>query len=275
VQRELLDRKGSAIAVTELAGDQGFASAELLVRLVLDDMTPARWRILDLRRVTRIDTAALALADKLLRRLAEDGVAVAFVEPRSEPARAVSRSIGEGLERFADPDAALEWAENSLLAENGHEDQLPEGLLPLSEQDLLHDLPADVVAAIEARLTTKVFTDGAVLFDEGAAADGLYFVSAGQVSVDVRTRRSPGRRRLTTIAAGSAFGELAIVDGMPRSTRICAIEPTICHVLSPTAYDELRREAPVACAELTLAIARSLSQRLRYSTADVAAFDET
>lgn len=273
-QRELLDREGSTIAVTELTGDQGFASAELLVRLVLDDSTPTRWRILDLRRVTRIDTAAQALVDQLVRRLTSDGTAVALVEPRSDPARTTAREIGADVVRFADPDAALEWAENALLAENGFTDELPEGLVPLAEQDLLRDLPADVVAEIESRTTTKVFTDGSVVFEEGAVADGLYFVSAGQVSVDVRIRRAPGRRRLSTIAAGSAFGELAIVDGMPRSTRISAMEPTICHVLSPEAFAELRRDAPGACAELTLAIARALSQRLRYSTADVAAFDE-
>ena len=112
------------------------------------------------------------------------------------------------------------------------------------------------------------------MFEEGAVADGLYFIGAGQVSADIRTP-TRARRRLSTIAAGSSFGELAIIDGKPRSTRICALEPTICFVLSPEAYADLQAQAPAACAELTRAIARSLSQRLRYSTADVAAFEET
>ncbi len=90
----------------------------------------------------------------------------------------------------------------------------------------------------------------------------------------MRTRTGV-RRRLSTIAAGGAFGELALVDGKPRSTRISALEPTICHMLTPEAYADLQAEAPVACVELTRAIARSPSQRLRYSTADVAAFEET
>jgi glutaminase len=170
------------------------------------------------------------------------------VEPRAETARASVRTLAGGVERFTDPDAALEWAETELLRRHGFLDELPEGLVPLAQQDLLHGLSADVVAEIEARTTTHVFPAGTVLFEEGAVADGLYFIGAGQVSADVRTRTG-ARRRLSTIAAGSAFGELAIVDGKPRSTRICA--------------------------ELTLAIARSLSQRLRYSTADVAAFEET
>lgn len=273
-QTQVLDAEGSAIAVVELTGDQGFASTELLVRLVLEDPTPTRWRIVDLRRVTRVDTAAQALLDGLLAQLVAGGVAVALVEPRAETARAAVRTLAAGVERFTDADAALEWAETELLGRRGFLDELPEGLVPIAQQDLLHDLSVGVVTEIEARTTTHVFPAGTVVFEEGAVADGLYFIGAGQVSADVRTRTG-ARRRLSTIAAGSAFGELAIVDGKPRSTRISALEPTICHVLSPQAYADLQAEAPVACAELTLAIARSLSQRLRYSTADVAAFEET
>jgi glutaminase len=273
-QTQVLDAEGSGIAVVELTGDQGFASTELLVRLVLEDPTPTAWRIVDLRRVTRVDTAAQALLDGLLAQLVAGGTAVALVEPRAETARAAVRALAADVERFADPDAALEWAETELLRRHGLPDELPDGLVPLAQQDLLHDLSPDVVAEIEARTTTRVLPAGTVVFEEGSDADGLYFVGAGQVSADVRTRTG-ARRRLSTIAAGSAFGELAIVDGRPRSTRISALEPTICHVLSPEAYADLRAAAPAACAELTLAIARSLSQRLRYSTADVAAFEET
>jgi len=273
-QTTLLDGEGSAIAVVELTGDQGFASAELLVRLVLEDPTPTGWWILDLRRVTRIDTAAQNLLEGLIAQLGSAGVAVAVVEPRAETARAAARALAAGVQRFTDPDTALEWAESALLLDRGLVDELPDGLVPLGQQDLLHDLHADVVAEIESRATTQVFHAGTVVFEEGAVADGLYFIGAGQVSADVRTRSGP-RRRLSTIAAGSSFGELAIVDGKPRSTRISALEPTICYVLTPAAYADLQEHAPVACAELTRAIARSLSQRLRYSTADVAAFEET
>jgi CRP-like cAMP-binding protein len=120
-----------------------------------------------------------------------------------------------------------------------------------------------------------VITAGAIVFDQGDAADGLYFVGAGQVAADVRVKNQGGRRRLSTIAAGSSCGELALVDGSTRSTRFVALEPTICYVLSPDAFAELRRRDPASAAELVMAIARSLSARLRSSTADVAAFEET
>jgi glutaminase len=274
VQTKVLDTEGSTIAVVELTGDQGFASIERLVRVVLEDPTPTRWRILDLRRVTRVDTAALTLLRGLVDQLGTQGVTVALVEPRADIARATLRELDADLRRFTDPDTALEWAETQLLLAHGVGDELPEGLVPLAAHDLLADLDQHVVDAVESRTVTRVFTPGSVLFEEGDAPDGLYFVAAGLVSVDVRTRHGSGRRRLNTIAAGSSFGELALVDGLPRSTRISALEPTICHVLTPEAFAELQVALPTVGTAFALAIARSLSLRLRYSTADVAAFDD-
>ena len=269
---DLLDAEGSAIAVVELTGDQGFASAELLVRLVLDDRTPTSWRILDLRRVTRVDTAAATLLDGLVRQLVESGVAVAIVEPRADTARAAVKHVP--AQRFGDPDAALEWAETALLASRGLLDELPEGLVTLAQQDLLQGLGPDVVAEIESRTTTQVFHAGTVLFEEGAEADGLYFIGAGQVSADIRTRSGP-RRRLSTIAAGSSFGG-------SRSSTASPAPPASAPSSRPSASSSPRRPTPrwrrAGAGRLcgaTRAIARSLSQRLRYSTADVAAFEET
>ncbi len=272
--RELLDAEASAIVVHELVGDEGFASTELLVRAVLSDAQPARWRVLDLRRVTRIDTAAETLLSSLVAQLEADGVSVSVVEPRLPQPRSALRRLPGSVHRFLDADAAVEWCETALLHERGVDDDLPPDLVPLRQVDLLDGLPEWAVQAIEERVTSRVITDGAVVFDEGDPADGLYFVAAGQVASDVRMKNLSGRRRLSTIAAGSSFGELALVDGSTRSTRIVALEPTICYVLSPESFDELRHRDPASAAELVMAISRSLSHRLRSSTADVAAFED-
>jgi len=202
-----------------------------------------------------------------------DAAVTVLVEPRSPAARTHLRELPDQLVRVGELDGALEWCETQLLEAHGCADELPAGLVALGAQDLLQELSPAAVRSIETRTTTKVFTPGSVVFDQDDPADGLYFLSAGQVSAEVRTRHGRRWRRLNTIMAGASFGELALVDGQPRSTRIVALEPTICHIVSPAAYAELQKADPTAWAQLTLAIARSLSQRLRSSTADVAAFD--
>jgi glutaminase len=274
-ERALLEAEGRSIAVHELVGDQGFAGVESLVKMVLSDPEPARWRVIDLARVSRVDLAARELLCGLIEQLTAADVVVGLVEPRARGPRWAIAGLGGDLPRFPDADTALEWCETQLLHLRGVEESLAEGLVPLAEQDLLRGMSPEVVAEIEARTTTRVFTPGTVLFDEGDEADGLYFIGAGQVSADVRVRGQRSRRRLNSMGAGASFGELALVDGQPRSTRIAALDPTICFVLSPDRFEALRREAPDACADLVMAIARSLSHRLRASTAEVAALEES
>ena len=272
-ERAVLEAEGSLIAVHELVGDLGFVGMESLVRTVLEDPTPTTWRILDLSRCTRLDVAARTLLADLAGRLHADGTVVAFVEPTLLGPREGTKQLGSDVTRFADLDSALEWSETQLLLGHGLVGGMAEGLVPMAEQDLLRDLSAPALAEIERRTSTRVCPGGTIVFDEGDEADGLYFVGAGQVIADVRVPGQRGRRRLSSIPAGSAFGELALVDGRARSTRIVAIESTICHVLSPAAFADLRATEPAAAAELVLAIARSLSQRLRSSTAEVAALE--
>ena len=272
-ERELLETEGSSIAVHELVGDLGFVGIESLVRTVLSDPRDTGWRILDLGRCTRVDVAARTLLFSLIAQLTEQGTVVVIVEPRMPGPRESTRALATDLARFADLDSALEWCETQLLHQHGFTDEMPDGLVPMAAQDLLRDLGGDVLAQIETRTTTKVFPAGTIVFEEGDQADGLYFVGAGQVMADVRIPGQRGRRRLSSVPAGAAFGELALVDGRPRSTRIVALEPTICHVLSPEAFTDLSSTAPQAAAELVLAIARSLSQRLRNSTAEIASLE--
>ena len=272
--RAVLDARGTAIAVHELAGDEGFSSTEQLVRSVLDDPVPTRWRILDLRRVTRVDRAAQTLLLSLAASLDASGVALGIVEPRAPHTHDAIHALPTAVRRFTDADAALEWCETDLLSREGLTEAPQHGVVVLRDQDLLQGLPDYAVGAIEERVTSRAVTAGGLVFDEGDAPDGLYFVAEGRVAADVRLRSQDTYRRISTIGAGSSFGELALVDGNPRSTRIVALEPTICFVLTAESFAELRRRDPASASELVMAIARSLSARLRSSTADVAAFEE-
>lgn len=272
-ERDILDAQGGQVAVHELLGDLEFAGSEALVRQVLEDPERTRWRIFDLSRTTRLDRAAIALLGGLIAQLREAEVAVALVEPKRPAARASAAALAGSARTFGDIDAALEWSEAELLAQHGADAALADHLVPMAEQDVLAGLPPEVVAVIEQRCTSRVFTAGTVLFDEGDPSDGLYFIGAGLVGADVRVPGQGKRRRLSTAGAGSSFGELALIDQRPRSTRIVALEPTMCHVLSPEAFVAMRKDDPDACAELTLALARNLSQRLRDSTAEVAALE--
>ncbi|MBM4210697.1 MAG: cyclic nucleotide-binding domain-containing protein [Gammaproteobacteria bacterium] len=74
--------------------------------------------------------------------------------------------------------------------------------------------------------TTRV-TVGAdqLYFDEGDAADSLYVFIAGEAVVEKRSGET--WQILSTMKPGQAFGEMAIVDQLPRSARVRSVTNTL------------------------------------------------
>jgi putative ABC transport system ATP-binding protein len=90
---------------------------------------------------------------------------------------------------------------------------------------------ADRVVELSPRLPshprdpeTRRLDAGEVLFHQGEVGDLVYVVDDGEVEL-LRRRVDGSDERVTTIAAGGYFGELAPLFGLPRSATARAITP--------------------------------------------------
>jgi glutaminase len=267
---DVLDKAGVSVIVYEVQGDQGFASTEALIRTIRANLDGVTSVVLDVRRVSAVDDAALVLLGGLVTLLADRGVEFVIADPRGLPGVARTHEGTRHVRRFLDVESALEWCENGLLAGAGvAQQELADRRVPLAEQELATGMSPAALEILESALTTRVLTEGVVIFNEGDAADSLYLVAAGQVSVDIRVGGNGRRSRLTSIGPGRAFGEIALIDGGRRSSRVVVDQPTLCYELTREALDELRRTHPEVAAELYRAIARSLSVTLRRATSEI------
>ncbi|MDY7105340.1 MAG: glutaminase A [Actinomycetota bacterium] len=264
----LLAEHGSTIAVHEVQGEQSFATAEALVRRIEDGLDEVDWIVLDLRRCGRIDRPAKLLVDGLLNMLDERGVTTVAVDPRPEPV--LGRPMADDAvapRRFADLDTALEWCERELLTREGsHVAPGHRAPVALADQELLADLDAAQVAVVERLTALAILGPGAVVFEEGEATDGIYFVSSGRVAADIAVGDPVRRSRISTLGPGQSFGEMGVLEGVRRSSRIVAEVPTRCHVLTNQALMTLQAEHPEICMTIHKALARNLSERLRHTT---------
>jgi glutaminase len=87
-------------------------------------------------------------------------------------------------------------------------------------------------------VTRERFNPGDLIIRKGEAADKLYFLMRGEVSVIVELTN--GRlRRLSTVSPDMGFGESAIVDGGVRSADVRADKPVECCTLTKNAFDRL------------------------------------
>jgi CRP/FNR family transcriptional regulator, cyclic AMP receptor protein len=102
--------------------------------------------------------------------------------------------------------------------------------------------------------------------DDGA---DLYFVAQGHVRVLVRTN-SGKESILRDIRDGEFFGELAAIDGLPRSATIVAVTDSIVAKMPPTVFRDAVHQHPDVCDQLLALLAsqvRMLANRVNEFTA--------
>jgi hypothetical protein len=96
-----------------------------------------------------------------------------------------------------------------------------------------------IVQATIAEPAVKISTKAAV-------------IEPGRVAIhqDFESERPP-EVEIARLAAGALFGELALIDGMPRSASARALEPTVCVAVTPGQLDtHLQQASPELAARI-------------------------
>jgi CRP/FNR family transcriptional regulator, cyclic AMP receptor protein len=121
---------------------------------------------------------------------------------------------------------------------------------------LFRDVPKRSLRKIVSAATEIDIKSGTVIVREGHNDRYLYVLLEGDAEV---TR---GGKKRDTIGAGEFFGELAFLDGGPRSATVSATSDSRLMILSPTEMDAVIREEP----GLALRLIAVLAEHLRDAT---------
>ena len=114
----------------------------------------------------------------------------------------------------------------------------------------------DDLAAVGERALEVDFPIDHVIARQGEIGTGLFVVIDGAVRV-VRDGEE-----LARLGAGDFFGEMSVIDGLPRVAQVVTTEPTRCLALASWEFERLVLDHPT----IGLAILRGLSARLRAKT---------
>ena len=100
------------------------------------------------------------------------------------------------------------------------------------------------------------YAAGTVLFEEGQPGDFMYVVQHGEVEI----RRQVGEiaRVLAVLYPGEFFGEMAILNGRPRSATAVVRTPATLIVIEGRTFEAMLRARP----EIAMRIIKSLATRL-------------
>ena len=103
---------------------------------------------------------------------------------------------------------------------------------------------------------------GAVIAREGEANNCMFLIESGQVSI-IKYQGTPGSVTLATLGPGEFFGEMCILETLPRSASGVAAGDTTVVSVASSAFYHLYQKIPEQYCILVLNIARDLSRRLR------------
>jgi len=149
------------------------------------------------------------------------------------------------------------------LAQNAAENRLM-GQDFFKRVPLLAGLTETQLNALRQDLVRRQFQQGEAIFQQGDPGQMLYLIETGQVRIYVQDEEGQ-ETSVIVYGPGEIFGELAVIDGLPRSASAVAMENTIVYTLNRDSFREHMRNSP----QLALNFMKALSVRVRYSTQQV------
>jgi uncharacterized membrane protein len=130
---------------------------------------------------------------------------------------------------------------------------------PLARVPILASFGPAERAALTARLGEARLEIGQPVFARGDAGDLLYLVAEGEVEIFLPAEAGAARVPLRRLHPGDHFGELALLDGAPRSASAVAVAPARLLTLSRDAFLEPVLASPAAARVLVKGLADRLA----------------
>ncbi len=109
------------------------------------------------------------------------------------------------------------------------------------------------------------YKEGASVFKEGAAPDGMYLVLEGTAMIIRKTTRGE-EKVINIIKPGQSFGEIGLLVDRPRGATVVAGTDLRVLKITKFALDLLHRNAPDMAFLMYQMLARSLAEQLLQTT---------
>lgn len=134
----------------------------------------------------------------------------------------------------------------------------------LAVVSLFADLTPRELKVISTLIHRRQLLAGEVIFDEGEEGQAIYFILSGEVLI---CRQGDSGQAIARLATGQAFGELALVDGGPRSAQARAAGDCELGVMFRGDFSNLMASHAAIAAKVSFQLARHYAGIIRRSAA--------
>lgn len=131
----------------------------------------------------------------------------------------------------------------------------------LQKTAIFKNVTDDVLADVAIKAATRKVAKDEILMRKGERGDSLFMIHDGWVKIV--TEDSKGDELiLNKCGPGETIGEMALLDGSPRSATVVALSDAEVLELKKDVFEEILEQR----SDVSLAIIRSYSERLRFAT---------
>ena len=128
----------------------------------------------------------------------------------------------------------------------------------ISQVPLFSDLSQRELQILAANCREREYPEGATLLRQGETGVGLFILISGNVRVTQQSG-SGDTRDLGVFERGAVLGEMSLLDDLPRTATVIAIEPTRALVIPVWDFRAVLRDSP----EIGIKLLAVMSRRLR------------
>ena len=132
----------------------------------------------------------------------------------------------------------------------------------LRRVELFRHLNKDALESLGRQVSLVCLPEGHVIRDtvrDTASVDGLYVIKSGVAKVTRASQSWEAEAVLAILRPGNCFGEIGLIDGLPPSANVTAVEPMECYFLPREAFLVALEENP----EIALGMVHSLCTMVR------------
>jgi len=129
----------------------------------------------------------------------------------------------------------------------------------LARVDLFSNLDKKELQALGSSCQERKYSAGTTLFSQGDTGVGLYVLTNGKVRIVQANNPDRAEEEIATEGAGEVLGEMALLDDLPRSATVIAVEDVTALLLPVWEFRSTLQSHPT----IALKLLSVLSRRLR------------
>lgn len=131
----------------------------------------------------------------------------------------------------------------------------------LQKVGLFRGMRRNLLIKLLVDLVEKEYEPGELIFSEGDIGKALYIILDGSVTLTKKCNGNP--TVLAELPTGSYFGELALIDQMPRFATATAREKTTMLIMYKSYFDDLIKGSPAISSRVLLNLVGLLATYVR------------